>query len=135
MAEIDYTMIFAHLHKQSNLFLANRLKELGINIGQFPHLMCVCDNPGLTQDEIAVKTKTDKSTVAKMIRQLVDAGFLRRKDNAGDKRSHFVFPTRKALAIRPAIAKEKQKWHAELTGALTEAERHIFAILVQKIAR
>jgi Transcriptional regulators len=133
MAEVDYTMIFAHLHKQSNIFLAPRLKELGINVGQFPHLLCVCDKPGIMQDEIAVRTKTDKSTVAKMIRQLVDAGFVTRHENIDDRRSHLVFPTKKALAVYPRIAEEKCVWHASLTATLTEAERQILAMLLAKI--
>ena len=133
MSETDYTMIFAHVHKQANMFLANRLKELGINVGQFPHLMCLCDHPGITQDEIAERTKTDKSTVAKMVRQLADAGFVRRCENAHDKRSHFVFPTQKALDIHPAIAREKRKWHAELTKNLTPAERSVLDMILTKL--
>ncbi|MCC8189124.1 MAG: MarR family transcriptional regulator [Planctomycetes bacterium] len=133
MDEVDYTYHCAHVHKQSNIFLATRLKQLGLNVGQFPHLMCVCSNPGLTQDQIALKTKTDKSTVAKMVKQLVDAGFLTRKDNTEDKRSYFVFPTQKALDAYPEIAAEKRKWHAILTSNFTDTERKIFDLLLVKL--
>ena len=133
MSEIDYTMTFAHLHKQSNIFLANRLRELGINVGQFPHLMCVCGHPGITQDEIATRTKTDKSTVAKMVKQLAELGFVKRKDNPEDQRSYFVFPTAKALRVYPAIAKEKRRWHDVLLGNLTPAERQILDLLLAKL--
>lgn len=133
MAGVDYTYIFSHVHKQASIHLAPRLKELGVNVGQFPHLMCVCNNPGITQDEISVRTKTDKSTVAKMIKQLLDAGFVKREDNADDKRSHFVFPTQKALRIYPAIVKEKQDWHDTLTRSLTSEERQIFDLLLAKL--
>lgn len=134
MPEVDYTMLFAHVHKQSNIFLADRLKELGVNVGQFPHLMRVCATPGLTQDEIAEKTRTDKSTVAKMLKQLDGAGFVTRKGNPGDKRSLLVFPTQKALDVYPAIMKEKRRWHEKLTGGLTATERHVLDMLLAKIA-
>ena len=134
MSGTDYTYIFAHIHKQSNIHLAPGLKEYGVNVGQFPHLMCVCDNPGLTQDEIAVKTRTDKSTVAKMIKQLVDSGFVRRSDNAEDKRSHFVFPTARALKIYPLIVREKRKWHDLLMSNFTQTERQIFDVLLAKLS-
>lgn len=133
MAEVDYTMIFAHLHKQSNIFLAPRLKEMGINVGQFPHLLCVCEKPGITQDEIAVRTKTDKSTVAKMMRQLVDAGFVTRHENIDDRRSLLVFPTKKGVAVYPRIAEEKRQWHNSLTENLTDVERQVLGMTLAKI--
>lgn len=133
MNTVDYSKMFAHLHKQSNLFFAERFKDLGISAGQFPYLLVVCDNPGLTQDEIAAKTRTDKSTVAKMVGQLEKTGFLRRKENPDDGRSRCVFPTARGLETYPAIAKEKEAWHALLLENFTETEKLVLDILLQKL--
>lgn len=131
--EYDYTRICAHVHKQSMIFFGNTLKEFGINAGQFPPLMCVCEYPGLTQEQIAEQTKTDKSTVAKMIKQLMEAGLIVRKGNPDDKRSYHIFPTRKALKIYPGIAEKKRRWHESLTRNLTGAEKAILGMLLDKL--
>ena len=129
----DYTRTFAHIYRQSVVFYAARLKELGLNGGQLPHLLCVCDHPGLTQEQIAEKTRTDKSTVTKMLKQLVEMDLVERRGNADDRRSYNVFPTQKALAIYPIIAAEKRRWHEALTRDLTDTEREILRLLLEKL--
>lgn len=129
----DYTRICAHVHKQSMAYYSMRLREYGINAGQFPPLVCACENPGLTQEQIAEKTRTDKSTVAKMIKQLVEGGWIRRRPHPDDKRSNLIFPTDKALTLYPTIAEEKRKWHEALTADLTDAERMVLWMLLEKL--
>lgn len=129
----DYTRICAHVHRQSLIFFGGKLREFGINAGQFPPLMCICDHPGFTQDQIADEVRIDKSTVAKVIKQLIESGFVRREENPADKRSYFVFPTEKARETYPKIAEEKRRWHESLLENLTEAEREVLRMLFEKL--
>lgn len=54
--------------------------------------------PGITQQGLALLTGRDKGQVARLVKELLDAGLLVREDHPDDRRSHRLRPTVAGLA-------------------------------------
>jgi len=129
----DYIKIFSVIYWQSQGFCAKRLKDLGVTCGQFMYILCICDNPGVSQEKVAELTCIDKSTVAKAVQQLLKGGFITRQVSREDRRVNELYPTEKATSIYPEIVQIVNDFHEEQLRGLTDIERDLFMRLLQKI--
>ncbi|WP_040810910.1 MarR family winged helix-turn-helix transcriptional regulator [Nocardia concava] len=81
----------------------------------FPHV----PDEGITAGGLALRTGVRKQTMAEAIDRLEGRGYLERRPNPRDRRSHLVFLTDRGRAVRPlAVAagnRIEQHW-AELAG-------------------
>ncbi len=109
----DYIKIFSVIYWQSQSFCAKRLKDLGVTCGQFMYILCICDNPGISQEKVAESTCIDKSTVAKAVQQLLQGGFITRQISAEDRRVNELYPTEKAKEIYPKIVEITNPFNGE----------------------
>ena len=64
---MDISTSFAAISRQAQIFYTRELLDMNISYGQMMCVLCVCDNPGLSQDEIAVLMLLDKSTVSPLL--------------------------------------------------------------------
>lgn len=124
---------FAIAHKQSQLFITNELKSLYIGRGQFMYLMCICENAGVSQEQIAALLNVDKSAVTKAIQNLLEAGFITRKTYDTDKRVNSIYPTAKAKTAYVEIMAAGEKWHAAVMQDMSEVEKDIFRRILDKV--
>lgn len=120
-------------HRRSQIFYAEHLGKLGVTSGQFMYIVCICENPGYTQDELSQQLIIDKSTVAKVLFQLEANGFITKITNSNDRRAFNIFPTDKALTIYPKILEIKDQWHHEMTEGLSDIECDVFQKLMEKV--
>ena len=116
------------------LYRSNVFKELGIGGYQHSYILAVCNNPGISQDEIAKRIHVNKSNVTRHITNLEENGFVRREDNPKDKRSFIVYPTEKALEIKPKILKILIDWDNKLTEDLTSEEKEFLNEILNRVA-
>jgi len=130
----DLTKVFSIIYRQSQIFYSKELKDLNITSGQFMYIICICENPGLSQDLLSSKLHIDKSTVAKTVQQLLlKEDYIIRTVSKEDKRVNNLFPTSKSTLLYPEILKVKQKWHDSLTQSMTDIEKEIFEMLLDKV--
>ncbi|AKN31230.1 MarR family transcriptional regulator [Clostridium carboxidivorans P7] len=120
-------------HRRSQIFYTEQLEKIGISSGQFMYIVCICKNPGYTQDELSQQLVIDKSTVAKVLSQLEANGFITKITNSNDRRAFNVFPTDKALTIYPKILEIKEQWHRKITEGLSDIECDVFQKLMEKV--
>ncbi|AKA67890.1 MULTISPECIES: MarR family winged helix-turn-helix transcriptional regulator [Clostridium] len=120
-------------HRRSQIFYTEQLEKIGISSGQFMYIVCICENPGYTQDELSQQLIIDKSTVAKVLSQLEANGFITKITNSNDRRAFNIFPTDKALNIYPKILEIKDRWHREITEGLSDIECDVFQKLMEKV--
>ena len=116
------------------LYRSAAFKELGIGGYQHTYIIAVCNNPGISQDEIAKRIHVNKSNVTRHICSLEDGGFVRREDNPKDKRSFIVFPTEKALEIKPKILQILREWDNRLTEFLSNEEKELLNDILLRVA-
>ena len=130
---VNYTRLFSMIYRKSQVFYARELKAHGISSGQFMYILCICENPGLTQEALGRELQFDKGSVANTVAQLLREGFITRRVSPEDRRAYNLFPTDKAAAVYPAILAVQEKWHRSLTRELTDVEQDILDRLLEKI--
>jgi DNA-binding MarR family transcriptional regulator len=129
----DLTKYVSVAYRRTQIFYTEKFKKLGISSGQFMYIVCICENIGQTQEELAKKLIIDKSTVAKILSQLEIEGYITKSMNSEDKRVFNIFPTEKATVIYPSILEIKDEWHHRITENLSEIECDIFERLMEKV--
>ena len=117
------------------IFRADRLKGTDLAESQHSYILCVCRNPGISQDALARKLFLNKSNVTRTLSQLEASGYVRREQSPEDKRVTLVYPTEKAEAALPGIRAILKEWREYLTADLTEEERARLEAILPKLAK
>ncbi|MFT8320822.1 MAG: MarR family winged helix-turn-helix transcriptional regulator [Bacillus sp. (in: firmicutes)] len=122
------------IHRQNQKFLSKEFKTYRIgNGGQYAFLKTIILQPGINQDELSSFLKFDKGTTARAVKQLVEAGYIKKTIDQKDRRSNNLFPTEKAIEVYPAIQAILQKLNEEVTKNLSAEEEEQLIHLLQKI--
>ena len=133
MAKADLTKILAVLNRRIQAWYARELPGTGIKYGLIGYIMCICNNPGQSQEQIAGMMAVEKSSVAKAAKQLLDESYVKRNVNPDSRREYVLLPTAKARAARKAFLPIKQRVDAHVTRDMTNIERDLFLRLLAKI--
>jgi len=114
-------------------FRSERMAKHGLKGFHTVYLSRICNNPGISQDQLAKNILVDKSTVTRQVAVLEESGFITRTPSARDKRVMQLYPTEKALALLPEIRKTVNEWDAIASGGLTEEELETLTELLYKV--
>jgi MarR family transcriptional regulator for hemolysin len=124
---------FSFIHRQSGINLDRQLKKLNLSFGQFLYIMCICENAGLSQENLSSRLKIDKGSVARTVKQLEADGYITRSVSPDDRRVQQIFPTGQAMRQYEQIARISRDWEKVLTSGLTEIETNILISLLDKV--
>ena len=97
------------------------------------YILYLCKNPGVSQDVITKVLHLNKSNVTRNLQTLQDNGFIEKKVDETDKRSHLIFPTDKAFMIRPKILEKMHKWNDIILDGLSEEDKELLLLWLKKI--
>lgn len=126
---------FSILHRQSEITLTRKLSDFGLSANQFIYIMCLCEHPGISQEQLSGFLRIDKGSVAKSVHQLSDCGYITRTVSATDKRQYVLLPTKKATDLYPQLRDILMEYERDLTGKLTPIEADILRSLLQKLMK
>lgn len=109
--EIDYEIIEALFFAYQN-FIADPdmvLKEL--NFGRPHHRIIhfVHRKPGLTVAELLEILKITKQSLAKVLKQLIQAGFIRQETSPEDRRQRHLFTTQKGQKLALKLSMQQSR--------------------------
>ena len=121
------------LHRQSDVFLSRRLSDLKLNATQFAYLMCLCEHPGSSQEQLSSLMRIDKGSVSKSIHQLAEQGYVTQAISETDKRQYELFPSEKTLALYPRFHELVMEYEKSITQDLTPIEADILKNLIEKL--
>lgn len=122
--------MFSILHRQSEIFLSRRLCPLGLSTNQFIYIMCLCEHPGISQEQLSEIVRIDKGSVARSLRQLCELGYLTRIISETDKRQYSLLPTEKAAGVYPTLHEIVMEYESYLTRNLTpEQSDQLYSLL------
>ncbi|MDA8442857.1 MAG: MarR family transcriptional regulator [Peptococcaceae bacterium] len=111
------------LYRCGQIFLGRELRSYSLGSGQYPFLLALYKNDGISQEELSDYLKIDKATTAKAIKKLADEGFVTRRTDNRDKRAYKLCLTDKALLLKPAMHAVASSWEQLLYTGLTAQER------------
>jgi len=127
--------LISHLHRQNQKKLVKQFVPYGIGSGgQHSFLKLILSRPGITQDQLTAELKFDKATTARSVKQLENSGYIERKDDPNDRRSHLLYPTPKAIDFFPVLQSILDEFNKSLVGHLTDEEVEQLHFLLQKIS-
>ncbi|AIQ13424.1 MarR family winged helix-turn-helix transcriptional regulator [Paenibacillus durus] len=126
--------LISYIHRTQLKRMSRSLGEYGIGGGgQYSFLKAILMSPGTTQDQLTVGLKFDKATTARSVKQLEAAGYIERRADPEDRRSHQLYPTHKAIEFQPVLQTLLDESNAKLTRDLTDEEEDQLIALLQKL--
>jgi len=91
--DIPFGAVVSLLNRSKFVFLNDRLRPLGLSAGQFPVLMLLAREQDITQDRLVRHYHLDKGTIARAVKKLEDAGYIRRIIDPTNRRAVRLFLT------------------------------------------
>ncbi len=113
--------------------LAARIRPLGLVPGQFPVLLALWKEDGLTQRELVERLDVEQPTMANTLARMERDGLIMRTPHPEDRRARIVRLTPGARALEgPATAAATEVDRMLLAG-LSEPARHAFIAAMRTI--
>lgn len=113
-----------------------RIAEHGVSVGQWPLLLILWDEDGLTQRELSRRVHIEEPTTARTLERMERDGLVRRVRNQQDRRQINVFVTEHAAQLRDELIPCAQEVNALATHGLSEQDKtKINSLLSYMIAR
>jgi DNA-binding MarR family transcriptional regulator len=101
---------------------------------QFAALLCIYQNPGISQTALVRLSGIDRSTLGEMARRLIDRGLIRRRRKAADQRANALTTTNAGAAALRAALPGVQRAQRRILEPLPEAHRDRLLELLKAIA-
>ncbi|NTE84981.1 MarR family winged helix-turn-helix transcriptional regulator [Agrobacterium rubi] len=119
------TYLAAQLAKSFSKALNKRAAALGFSPGQFPVLLELWNEDGLTQRQLLDRVDVEQATLANTLARMERDGLIERKPHPRDRRAQIIELTDKGRDLeRQAIAASRDTDNAMLAGLL-KFERHL----------
>ena len=130
MEDHSYLTSFSIIHRFSILYHIKELKKFKISGHQMGYIMCVCKQPGISQEALSSYLRLNKGAVAKGVRPLIEEGYIRRVQSSRDRRAYELYPTEKAQDLHVEAERTMRSFDRILTQNMTDEEQQLFKSLV-----
>lgn len=122
-----------HLARIFAQALAERIKPLGLVPGQFPVLLALWEEEGLTQRDLVQRLDVEQATMANTLARMERDGLIVRRSMPGDKRAQSVRLTPRARSLEGPATAAATAVNRELLGSLTKDQREEFIGTMQAV--
>ena len=109
------------------------LKKHGLSIALWPTLMCLWEEEGVTQREIALKSKVESSTTTRTLDKLVALALVERRDDPNSRRSFRIYLTDAGRALKETLLPIPMAINADLLSSLNAQEHQHMIHLLKKL--
>jgi DNA-binding MarR family transcriptional regulator len=133
-SEIPLGLLMSMIHRTRMMYLNDRMKNMDISAGQFPFIIVLSHEEGITQDELAAHFHIDKGTVARALRKLEDKEYLFRKVDSLNRRRYLIYLTEKGRNAVPKIINIDQEWENLMCSKFSENEHNNLLNNLRKLA-
>lgn len=111
-----------------------RLQNEKYQGNQLPFITRIHDNPGISQEELSVLLKIDRTTTSKAIKKLEDQGAVIRKKPCDDKRVWQLYVSDELLNDYQDII-DYLRYLYSITNCLTKEEMEVLYMLLNKVEK
>lgn len=102
--------------------LERRLAPHGVPLGQFPLLLVLWEEDGLTQSEIARRLCFEQPTVANTLKRMMRDGLVMTQPDPANRKKVLVFLTEKGHRLHDPLTAEAAAVNAEAAAALAPGD-------------
>ena len=129
-SKIPLGLLVSMIHRTRMMYLNDKMSDLDISAGQFPFILILSEEEGITQEEMAAHFHIDKGTVARALKKLEDNEYLFRKIDSENRRRYLIYLTEKGRKSVPQIINIDYEWEDNLCSKFSEGEyEKLFDIL------
>ncbi len=121
----------SHLFRSIRNFMGRQLEPYGIGDAQFPFLMLLLHEDGISQEYLATALKCDRATSARSIARLEDAGYVSRVVDPDDKRAYKVFLTEQGHYMGQIVWSVSKDLNDILLEGFTDEEKLAFRNMIK----
>jgi DNA-binding MarR family transcriptional regulator len=132
--EIPFGAVVSITRRGRFIFLNNRLRPLGLSAGQFPVLMLLYKEQNIMQETLVRHYHLDKGTIARAVKKLEDAGYIRRIIDQDNRRAVRLFLTEKGEQVAPVLQAIDREWEEQVCAGLSQEERASLNCLMRTVA-
>jgi MarR family transcriptional regulator, temperature-dependent positive regulator of motility len=132
--DVPFGAVVSLVNRSRYVFLNDRLLPLGLSAGQFPVLMLLAKEQNIMQDRLVRHYHLDKGTIARAVKKLEDAGYIRRITDPVNRRAVRLFLTRKGEHAIPHLQAINRDWEDRIGSALSEEEAGTLRMLMRHVA-
>lgn len=119
----------------AEVLFTNEASKSDLTPRQFAVLLCVAQNPDVSQTGLVEQTGVDRSTLADVVRRLVKKGLLNRKRTKRDARMYAVRLTPKGMGILGGVKPLASKVDQRILSVLRPDQRGQFIESLGEIVR
>jgi DNA-binding MarR family transcriptional regulator len=129
-SKIPLGLLVSMIYRTRMIYINERASNLDITAGQFPFIMVLSKEEGITQEEMAAHFHIDKGTVARALKKLEDNKYLFRKVDKENRRRYLIYLTDKGRKSIPKIVDIEKEWEDKLCSEFSEVDyNNLFDIL------
>ena len=121
------------MNRVSRAFARRYADEFGLSIAEWRVLAVLGSFQPLSSNGVVEKTQMDKAKVSRAVARLLDAGLLRRKVDAADRRLLELTFTARGRRVYEAIVPRAHALEAALTQGLGARDRALFLALLDRL--
>jgi DNA-binding MarR family transcriptional regulator len=122
-----------HLARIFAQALAERIKPLGLVPGQFPVLLALWREEGLTQRDLVGLLDVEQATMANTLARMERAGLIVRRPRPDDKRAQSVRLTPRARALEEPATAAASEVNRQMLSALSKDNRDAFLTMMRSV--
>jgi DNA-binding MarR family transcriptional regulator len=113
--------------------LYRRIREHGVSTGQFPVLLMLWEQDGVTQASLVEKLAVEQPTMAGTLKRMERGGLIKRVADPNDGRQSHIHLTRKGRNLEEALVAGAKDTNAIALAGLTAAEAAQFVRLTRRM--
>lgn len=113
--------------------LQQRAVKLGFSPGQFPILLELWSENGLTQKQLLERVDIEQATMANTLSRMERDGLVERRPHPSDKRAQLIFLTGKAAAMQAEAIEAALAADTDLLKDFRNFERELLLEYIRRI--
>lgn len=113
--------------------LQQRAARLGFSPGQFPILLELWTEDGLTQKQLLERVDIEQATMANTLSRMERDGLIERRPHPSDKRAQLIFLTEKAVAMQTDAVDAAMAADQDLFKGFRSFERELLFEYIRRI--
>lgn len=124
-----------HMARLFGQGLNARITEFGLSPGQFPALLVLWKEDGLTQRELVKRIDVEQATMANTLLRMERDGLINRKRHPADGRAQQIWLTQKAKDLELKATTAAQMQNEEALKTLGEEEKKQLLSLMKRVIK
>jgi DNA-binding MarR family transcriptional regulator len=100
---------------------------------QYAILVAIEENEGISQTGLVTRTGIDRSTLADIVRRMIEKGLVQRQRTTEDARTYAVRLTRRGMGMLRKMRPHAEEVDRQILAALPEEHRGLFVTLLHHL--